>query len=126
MGKPDFTGNSNISAQTLNQLDVGIKANQANQLDLDINNVDVNSSSYVSDEINISGSQELVAGITPTGACNLVIEWTDGNGNVQFAETFSQSSETKHLVTTASTHVIVKIEDTSGSSNPVDATVNGH
>lgn len=126
MGKPDFTGNSNISAQTLNQLDVGITQNVANQLDLDLNNVDVNTSTYTSDEINVSGSQEVVAGITPTGACELVLEWTDGNGNVEYTETFSQSSATKHLVTTASTHVIVKIRDTSGASNPVDATVNAH
>lgn len=127
-GKPDFTGNQNISEQTLGAVTTTaeITANTANQMDLDIDNVDVNASTYESGEVNVSGSQEIVAGITPTGACDLVIEWTDGNGNVEYTETFSQSSADKHLVTTASTHVNVKIVDTSGSSNPVNATVNAH
>lgn len=126
MGKPDFTGNQNISEQTLGSVDTNITANTANQLDLDVDNVDVNSSKYQSSENNISGSKEVVVGVNPTGSVDLVFKWTDGNGNVLFTETISESSENKHLVTTASTHLIFEIQDTSGASNSVDATVNAH
>jgi len=128
MGKPDFTGNSNISKQTLGKLSTTaeITANEANQLDLDINNVDINSSPYESGEVNVSGSKELVGGFNTTGSYSVIFEWTDGNGAVEYTEKFTDPSNDKVLVTTASTHVNVKLQDESGSSNTVDATVNAH
>lgn len=126
MGRPDFTGNQNISEQTLSQVDVGINANTANQLDIDVSGKDVNSSKYQSSENNISGAKEVTAGVTPTGGIDVVFKWTDGNGTVLYKETFSTSSNESYNVITKSTHLIVEIQDTSGASNSVDATVNAH
>jgi len=128
VGQPDFTGNQNISEQTLGKVatEAEITANTSNQLDIDINNVDINSDPYISDEVNVSGSKEIVAGITSTGSYTVTLEWTDGNNNTEFTETFTDPRNDKLLVTTASTHVIIKIEDESGSSNPTNATVNAH
>lgn len=127
-GKPDFTGNQNISEQTLGRVttEAEITANTSNQLDIDVNNVDINSNPYSSDENNVSGSKELVAGVQASGSYSVTFEWTDGNGNVEYSESFTDPSDDKILVTTASTHVIVSIEDESGSSNTANATVNAH
>ena len=127
-GKPDFTGNSNISEQTLGKLDTTaeITANSSNQLDIDVNNVDINTDPYTSDEVNVSGSKEIVAGVTAQGSYTLEFYWTDGNGNTEYLETFTDPDNDKALITTASTHVQVKIVDESGSTNEIDATVNAH
>lgn len=127
-GKPDFTGNSNISEQTLGKLDTTaeITANSSNQLDIDVNNVDINADPYESDEVNVSGSKEIVAGVTPSGSYTIEFYWTDGNGNTEYLETFTDPENDKVLITTASTHVQVKIVDESGSTNQIDATVNAH
>ena len=127
-GKPDFTGNQNISEQTLGRVttEAEITANTSNQLDIDVNNVDVNSNPYSSGENNVSGSQELVAGVQASDSYSITFEWTDGNGNIEYSESFTDPSNDKILVTTASTHVIVKIQDESGNSNTVNATVNAH
>lgn len=130
-GKPDFTGNSNISEQTLNQLDVGITSNEANQLDVDVDNFDlVANNGYSSSESNISGADEVVVRGTSAGSCSVKVHWTDGNGNILYTNQPSEATNTTDfnlLYPTGSTHVQIEIVDESGNtSNNVDATVNAH
>lgn len=132
-GKPDFTGNQNISEQTLGkvQTDAEITANSANQYDNDVTNYDlVADGDYVSSEVNISGAIELVLKGKSEYNCNVLVEWTDGNGNVTYTESVSASTDVTDfnlLYPTGSTHVQIRVTDTSGQTqNKLNMTVNAH
>ena len=132
-GQPDFTGNQNISEQTLGkvQTDAEITANSANQYDNDVSNYDlVDDGDYISSEVNISGAIELVLKGNSEYNCDVLVEWTDGSGNTIYTESVSASTDVTDfnlLYTTASTHVRIRVKDTSGNSqNNFNMTVNAH
>ena len=132
-GAPDFTGNQNISQQSLNTVDTTatIKANEANQFDADIDNYDlVAEDGYSSNEQNISGANEVVIRAASQYDMSVIVEWTDGSDNVLYAEqpqAATNVTDFKGLYPVGSTHVNVRIVDeSSNGENKVDATVNAH
>lgn len=129
MGAPQFAQQVD-NTTTNNAVSTTVTANTANQLDDDELAADLSSSNYETGEKNISGAKELVVAADESSGSTstVVVEWTNGAGDVIYAETpsaldgLTNSKDYARLVV-KSTHVQVTA---SGSSTNYNMTVNAH